>query len=925
MLARLWEGREATSIWIELVAERKRELEKVEQTEPGYEACWVASKISLSREQLAEWDASARAWLRTADEAMIVKQRQLMLMLEDIGLSVNSKPFLYQSVVHAWKSAMTATDNLIQGIPQSIQNGAVLLCLSSWHIYPDMLVLGEGPRTIGQDDHLVHDGGILTIGLHMENDKEDKGVFWSLPLAQLRYYGGPVLAERSLATQGDRISLIQLFQVVAGCLSRGWGADVLELGKLFMHLWEYVSSESWQYTEPGTSHWLGALSKAMEHLSSDDTVAHRICRQLMQFGQRRCANFMDPDGASQGVPKLFGILEAKTYFSLLRSPNDRVLAMRQFASTLPDVKRWAFVIRYVVNEGKRREFEYATAIPAKRDAYKRTTDDTCNLSEGNRRWVTTLVLQDGEYIFDSSRSESIEKLGEDTFPVEEEMIEGQDDYSFRWVRPPNPFAPTTESEFTDFAEVDLDTWEEGTQTFARRLDFQFVAGDVHSCALFTSGSRQKTNHKSQGDTLVPHDDFHKALETGLLRPKAVLRHLAEFLQDESRSNLLLSLRALATVANIYKLLPDATVSLRVTSQSLCDMPWIKTPPALPNNVLAFQSGSARAQPFSAVPMDWSRTFSCIALFESGSFSVQPASFRRVMAMSVADSLYIAAPLLCDPSENPSPFEIRRVRGNVGKPGIALLVPPETTRIHEPDYTDWVYATHGAHATFDGKLEDSFSTTSLHLSFTGYTLPVDVGTYGCQDSEMYFLESLVSVHDKRNWVADLDILHHLHDERFRRLETSCAHVSTARNPNHSVIQNPKLTMIDHWNEVLDRSTSAAIVRSTGNWLGRLATTTFSLQMGYPTLAVSKGFCWECVRELWDNWRPDLTSQHNPDGHPDDVALPAIINTNSYELTEKQLKERTDFEKKIQSELEGFNQNERNVVDILDEMHGLVIIC
>lgn len=55
MLARLWEGREATSIWVELVSERKRELENVQQTEPGYDACWMASQMSLSREQLAGW------------------------------------------------------------------------------------------------------------------------------------------------------------------------------------------------------------------------------------------------------------------------------------------------------------------------------------------------------------------------------------------------------------------------------------------------------------------------------------------------------------------------------------------------------------------------------------------------------------------------------------------------------------------------------------------------------------------------------------------------------------------------------------------------------------------------------------------------------------------------------------------------------
>ena len=39
-------------------------------------------------------------------------------------------------------------DNLLQGMPQSVQDGAALLGLSSWHIYPDMVVVGETTKEI---------------------------------------------------------------------------------------------------------------------------------------------------------------------------------------------------------------------------------------------------------------------------------------------------------------------------------------------------------------------------------------------------------------------------------------------------------------------------------------------------------------------------------------------------------------------------------------------------------------------------------------------------------------------------------------------------------------------------------------------------------------------------------------------------------
>lgn len=175
MLARFWSGPEATAIWEELVERRKAELGTVQSTDPNYLSSCMAAQISLSREQLREWDGSARAWLQTADDAMKTQHKQFMLMLENIKLPVSSKTALLESVLQAWASAMTAVDLLIQGVPQSIQDGSILLGLSSWHIYPDMLVLGTAPTCVDQNDPLVSEGGLLTIGLQM--DKDQGGVF----------------------------------------------------------------------------------------------------------------------------------------------------------------------------------------------------------------------------------------------------------------------------------------------------------------------------------------------------------------------------------------------------------------------------------------------------------------------------------------------------------------------------------------------------------------------------------------------------------------------------------------------------------------------------------------------------------------------------------------------------------------------------
>jgi hypothetical protein len=61
MLARMWSGPEAVSIWSELVTDRRAILMERSKEEQVHISTMTASQIEISRDQLAEWDASARA------------------------------------------------------------------------------------------------------------------------------------------------------------------------------------------------------------------------------------------------------------------------------------------------------------------------------------------------------------------------------------------------------------------------------------------------------------------------------------------------------------------------------------------------------------------------------------------------------------------------------------------------------------------------------------------------------------------------------------------------------------------------------------------------------------------------------------------------------------------------------------------------
>ena len=61
ILARMWSPSEAVSIWTEIVDQRKRQLEEsFASASPIQSSSLFLSRIQLSRDQLAQWDSSAR-------------------------------------------------------------------------------------------------------------------------------------------------------------------------------------------------------------------------------------------------------------------------------------------------------------------------------------------------------------------------------------------------------------------------------------------------------------------------------------------------------------------------------------------------------------------------------------------------------------------------------------------------------------------------------------------------------------------------------------------------------------------------------------------------------------------------------------------------------------------------------------------------
>ena len=145
---------------------------------------------------------------------------------------------------------------------------------------------------------------------------------------------------------------------------------------------------------------------------------------------------------------------------------------------------------------------------------------------------------------------------------------------------------------------------------------------------------------------------------------------------------------------------------------------------------------------------------CVCMIESGGFNLQPEDLEDVSALSYCKDHCGAEILFCDPSEGLPAHILRHVIGNVKRPGPVFLPSPRNTILRGLVLENWDMVNH---APFDGKIEDNFSSTSLHLSLTGYERPVKVHGHGKRDSIVYFVEVVASVHDRGVWYTDLDLL------------------------------------------------------------------------------------------------------------------------------------------------------------------------
>jgi hypothetical protein len=882
MLARMFSGPEATAVWVELVDEQKQKIYHNHAEALYTEKLWssmLAAQQEFSREELGNWDASARAWLQSADEAKARQHTQLMLILNNTNFSIKTQPDLYESVVGAWKSALLAMDNLLQGLPQQVQEGAALLGISSWHMYPDMTVLGDTLVDISQRDPIFSGTAILTLGLEIVR-KSQKGVSWSLPLARLRFYGQPVETQGVVSSDNSRHTMKEFGYIVLGCVFSQWQdfGKTPEAGATWLHdimeliqptLGHSVSLDKFRL------HWLKYLDSTAQSLLDSTDMDLKLANQLVALGRRK-SDFIYQ--SNWDVKPLFGLSNIRTLIPMMVSSHMRIEFLRKLALDLKfdDEK---YLIRYrPLDSGNSKStndsvlFEFATVIPPS-DVKKRTNDGRRKPGSGQStahvRWISfnedqlagcgcgaveeNLLCSCGPELWALKCTNSAcadpdtcELLQHTQFWRRQKSIKQLKECCLAVLDVGYADGSSSQEHGEHLRFGHGTTFEDTFQSLKRTgtkaprpnktVHLKFVVGDPSTAAIFVTADCEIHRQTSE---LSPRQ-LRGLLVPEIVNPVAVSTYLLKELSFKPES---LPLVACAAVADIYKLIPDATISTRVLSLPLSKAHWV---------LQGLSQGSTS--------LSRPQAFACIAMFDSGTCNLDPLALQEVFAMASGNSIFIYGALLCDPYEDVKPSEIRRVIGNIGRAGVSLLMGPPNPEIREPELQNWKQINHAA---FQGVPDNCFQETSVHLSFTGYDMPlVTQQNERIIDRSARLVETLASVHDRGKWVGDLDLIKSpkLPNSRFNYTvhRLLCEGHKSALRYNKCQRQ-PKLKFaevldisdrlnaisIDNWDELLEAPKSGTFfIRAHKNWLSRFALAHVCSQLGFRTIILPEEVCWSC---------------------------------------------------------------------------------
>lgn len=541
LLARAFPPSEATAIWVELVTQRKREIEESSDDSQFQSlAARMACRQDLSRNELAKWDASAHAWLLSADEAKKLEATQFKLIVKDLGMFTTSVGGTYASIIDVWTTAMRSLQDLINGMPQKITKGALFLGISAWHIYPDLNVVGP-TAYVRFKDPLINSGGVITIGLSASGN--DTGAKWSLSLSHLRYYGDPVTVSMPAEVDSSRITMQQLLLVALGSVIGSWGmygSTAQNGAELFIALKDCLGAQDSIFMAPNFL-WLDPLwTAAKTFLDLPQGTQRDEASHLIAYGRRNGQSFLAEE--EQTREPVFGlanplILHAmSTNFAEDDEDVEKCIEdLRRLASRC-GLSYDQCIIQYRRKASHPSEYIYTTAIPISSKSQQRDREGSEQAALFHMRWVQ--IESWTHHVLFGEECHRYDPADIDTsVPLTDVDLEVTwNDPFIRWHNAPRIFLkhPRLDEFAEDFREKSITNREAykslGFPSSSKNevrsvIEFQMIARNARNVALFKIVGIDIKNSWFLKDVEVI-----KVLRSGDLKP----RRLRQFLKLENK-------------------------------------------------------------------------------------------------------------------------------------------------------------------------------------------------------------------------------------------------------------------------------------------------------------------------------------------------------------------------------------------------------
>ncbi|KAI0521209.1 hypothetical protein F5B22DRAFT_565905 [Xylaria bambusicola] len=811
IIARMFSPAEATSIWVELIENRKRELlTDIEQGDLFHPGVLSAVQQEITREQLAKWDSSTRAWLQSADSARQKQYKQFLLIAQNINIAIhNEGQNLYSNAIHVWKTALSAMEGLILGRPHASRDAPVLLGLSAWHIFPDMIVFNgqSGGTRIQMKDSLVKEGGILSLGFSDTGPHEPLGVYWSLSLAHHTFYGNPTLRTRRLDSDGSRLTLNEFILVCMGSLLSTWRTPIQATSIVFKIIKAITDLTSAPIIEaidnlrdsPGIStRSLSRLFKAYQDRDPQAVLATHL-------GRRR-PNFV-PVEIMRARRPFFKLTHLPSLLYLLRSSEHKISLLRRLASRVTGLNAENSIILCFSLEREKEDIVYASACAQPpEDRYGAAAK---NRGPRHHRWIE----RPRRYAQD--RDINKENIAGNIHASEE--VPSFDEFCSSNLDRLQREHPHEKIEYLGGGNFKGDTrpWFHDTLTGTVTLNYTqgsygYLIGQRDDCELSDHHPRCEhaslycrgygISEDSPRDYSIPELTFEDVLwcfESGLISS----RRLISSLKLEPAFGFL---KCLSVIYETYENLASCGATI---SSAIVDHPFQP-------QILDISGTDPWLDVDNRLRINRHSVLCLIGYFETASNIADGLKDdSRILGLSGGDSIFILSKLVNDPVTNCSDHSFTRILGNTGHPGFSIFTIPANLRAREVDPAAWRIEP----TAFDNTYVDCFKSTSLHLSFTEWHAPVvQVQGIGQRESNVNLIEAVLSVRYSGKWVADVDISAALKTASLKLvLKSSCVHGNRAQEISSEMLA------IETWDQVLDVPDGSVVVKATDNWLARLA--------------------------------------------------------------------------------------------------------